>query len=210
MATASDDYNRANSADLGTTWDTQTGTSAMRVNTNAARNIGTGTMSAETWNANTFGNDQFAQGTAANELETQAGLGSEYGIGPAVRMSTADQSKYAAIISADAARDLQLLKFDGTGVITVLGTYTAGTPALGDVIRIEAQGTTIRVLQNGVERISVTDSTLTSGRVGLCGRQSVNQPALDDWSGGDLGVFSIPAPLLGSLFVGPHRGGIPG
>lgn len=191
MATVSDNFDRANSADLGTDFTPQTGAAAMRVNTNEAKNIGTGLMSAEYYSSLTFGNDQEASGVVGAELESQTGIGSEYGIGPAIRMATGDQSKYAVIMSSDAAREFQLLKFDTAGVITVLGTYTAGTPATGDIGLVRAIGTTISGHLNGIERISVTDATLASGRIGLCGRQSINACGLASWSGGDVALTTL-------------------
>lgn len=183
---ASDDFNRGDNADLGANWNVQTGASAMRIATNAARPIGTGLHSAEYWNGGTPGNNQYAQGVLANALETQAGDDPDFGMGPAIRMTTGDTRKYGAIGSGDAAREVELVEWDNAGGMTILGTYTGGTPALGDVLRLEGNGTTIRVLVDGVERISVTDATLSSGEVGICGRLSIDQPALDDWDGGTL------------------------
>lgn len=186
MASVSDDFNRANNADAGANWTTQTGSSAMRINANQLMNIGTGTFSAEYWNANTFGDDQEASGVVGTELETSTGA-SDLGIGPAIRMSITDETKYVVIMSADTAREFQLLEFDAAGGITVLGTYTAGTMAPGDEGLTRGIGTTISGRLNGTERISVTDATLTTGRIGACGRQDSNACGLTSWAGGDTG-----------------------
>ena len=54
------------------------------------------------------------------------------------------------------------------GSATFLGTIV-GIPAphVGDIIRLEMNGSTISLLHNGVVKISVTDATLASGRTGL-------------------------------------------
>lgn len=53
---------------------------------------------------------------------------------------------------------------NGSG--TSLGSYSQ-TLSSGDVLRGEADGSTIRLLVNGTERISVTDATYSSGYAGL-------------------------------------------
>lgn len=92
-------------------------------------------------------------------------------MGPCVRMSTGvDISWFGAEIDYDLGT-VHLYKFVG-GVQTALGTpYTTGwVTGSTHKIRLQAQGTTIKVYTDGVERISVTDSSLsTNTRVGLHG-----------------------------------------
>ena len=101
-----------------------------------------------------------------------------------VRLSTsATPNGYCLYVQGTNA---QLARMD-SGSFTDLGS--AGTIADGDTFRIEAQGTTIRGLINGVQFASVTDSTHTTGRVGIGGygfRSSV-----------DSGISSFSADAIG-------------
>lgn len=82
------------------------------------------------------------------------------------------------------------------GTFTSIGSYTAA-PVNGDVARIQCVGTTIKAFINGIERISVTDATVTTGLyTGVRSTQSStarydNFTAADAGSSGsaDLGAF---------------------
>jgi len=83
----------------------------------------------------------------------------------------------------------QLFKATG-GVSTSIGSLTESAPSLPYTIRIEAQGSTIRLLSNSVQKISVTDATLTAGRrLGVSMRYTVagdTAQRVDNFIGGDL------------------------
>ncbi len=70
------------------------------------------------------------------------------------------------------------------GIFAILGSQNDSTPAAGSVVQLEMTGTTIRVLLDGVAKISVTNSSHSSaGRVGLrvTGTTSVSE-TVDDFS----------------------------
>jgi hypothetical protein len=63
---------------------------------------------------------------------------------------------------------IQLERWTGGTTSAVLGTHLH-TPDVGDSIELECQGTTLRVLLNGVQVVSATDATYADGLVGLAG-----------------------------------------
>lgn len=69
---------------------------------------------------------------------------------------------------------------------TDLGSSINNVLSPGDVVRIEAQGTTIRVRVNSAEVLSRTDSAHASGRSGFRGITDAGYTELDDWETGDL------------------------
>ena len=54
--------------------------------------------------------------------------------------------------------------------------------AAGTQLQVAAVGSTISFLQNGVQRISVTDSTFTGGAPGI---MAFGNSTADNWSGGE-------------------------
>jgi hypothetical protein len=83
------------------------------------------------------------------------------------------------------------------GSFTAIAFITTTDFVLGDVIRIEAEGSTIRYKKNGVEQTGspVTNTAIASGRWGIFMYQ-IN-PRLNNWQGGDFTVF---APTQQAIF----------
>src|SRR5690349_17082280 len=71
------------------------------------------------------------------------------------------------------------------GSFTSIGSYAAAAVA-GDVAKIQAVGSTIKGFVNGVQRVSVTDTAVTTGTsVGLRA-ESTNLLRFDDFTGADV------------------------
>ncbi len=164
-------------------WTQVTGAGNLGVNTNAFYPSGT-TEEACYWNADTPSDNQYAQCALTNR-----GGGNQAHVGPAARCSTSANSYYGVYSDADC----QFFK-------QVAGTWTQfggnlTNPAINSVLRIEANGTTIRVLDDGVQIGSTTDSAIASGRLGLCGYSTAATTTCrgDTWEGGNLGA-SAPFP----------------
>jgi hypothetical protein len=92
------------------------------------------------------------------------------------------------------------------GSFTVIGTYTAAA-APGDVAKVQAVGSTIKGFVNGVERISVTNTAVTTGTSVGIRSDSAGAIRYDDFSAADvtagatLGIASsteTAQPLTGS------------
>jgi len=184
MAVYTDDFNRGDSADLGSPWvERETNAAAIQVNNNRLVTVGTA------WGAvfydNAFTADHYSKIVWKARTNNPV-------TGPAVRVSGAASTAltfYAAVYNRFDGR-VELRKYvaeNVTGAGTTLGTFTV-TLVDTDVVYIEAVGTTIRVLINDVERISVTDSDIASGQGGFVnvdnGFGGTND--WDDWEAGDI------------------------
>jgi hypothetical protein len=85
------------------------------------------------------------------------------------RLSTSSPASYAAVYDLPNAR-WALYKVDSSGGSTLIGTPSGQTLTAGATynLALDMNGTTIRLLVDGVQRISVVDSTITSvGRGGV-------------------------------------------
>lgn len=78
------------------------------------------------------------------------------------------------------------------------GTYTAALVD-GDVCRVEAEGTTVRLYVNGTLRITETAATAyaTNSNVGILVRERpAADPVIDDWESGELSTTQTLTPSL--------------
>jgi hypothetical protein len=71
------------------------------------------------------------------------------------------------------------------GAFTSIGTYTAAAVA-GDVAKVQAVGTAIKGFVNGVQRVSVTSSTVTTGTSVGIRSDSAGALRYDDFTGADV------------------------
>lgn len=137
------------------------------------------------WNADTFADDQYSQVRIVS-------MGAAQYVGVAVRCSAASFSCYGVIVNAGY---LEFYKWVNASYSS-LGFTSSVTFAPNDILRMEANGTTVRVLQNGTERISITDSALTSGQPGLSALNYNQDSRMDDWQGGNLAVAAVTSVML--------------
>jgi fibronectin type III domain protein len=182
---ASDNFNRPDGP-LGPNWSGSAGgTSTIPV----IRSNRAGTDSAFTSNrtarysAITFASDQYSQIYLPGPLHLIAMA--------AVRMQTSADSYYAGGFDNN--------NFQGVNRCRIV-KYTNGVPALltvdvnctitvGDTIKLEVQGNTLRLYQNGVLKLTTTDpgSPYTSGSPGFTFTFNQNNASVvDDWAGGNL------------------------
>ena len=104
-------------------------------------------------------------------------------IGVGVRMNLSGYG-YFFMVSHE---DMVLMKYDSP-YSTNLGSSSSFVEA-GDVIKLEAIGTSIKAYVNSQEVFSVTDSDLSSGMSGLSGWAGYRYPPFitaDNWEAGDL------------------------
>jgi hypothetical protein len=108
------------------------------------------------WDADTFADDQYAQVTYTQNYG--------YYAGPVVR-AAATRGYWARV---ESSTSITLYRIDNSSSFNLLQTIGSLTIANGDVIRIEAEGTTIRVYQNGTQRgTDEVDATYSSGSAGI-------------------------------------------
>ncbi len=134
------------------------------------------------WNANTFNNDQYC--------EFKYVQASTYGADfmPLVRLTNdANGNSYGFYMwsGGPTAR----IRKHVNGVVTEITTYGLGI-ALNSVYSIEAEGTTIRALVDGVVKFTATDSSVASGTVGMVGPNSNSgaPKGFDNFVAGNLGA----------------------
>lgn len=161
----------SHTADTGETWTKHTslGSGTADIRNNQVRGSATPALFWSSWTPPAA--DYYVEITL-DVLDT----GSPDTPGASGRIDTAANTHYHARYSRISA-GAQLFKFVA-GTATQLGSTFSYTPADGDTIRLDMAGTTIRLLINGVERISVTDSAITAtGKAGL--RWGNNQGVAD-------------------------------
>ena len=173
-----DDFTGSDGA-LGANWVGAGGTgSGCERSSNQARASATGTLNINCRASGTFANDQFAEVIVVNiEAITNDGVGA----GPLVRGSDAGSfTGYWVLFSGNW---LTLQKRVGGTNTTLLDQAATVTP--GDLMRLEAEGTALRVYINGGLQASTTDSDLASGRPGIAARvnapEVLNDTLMDDW-----------------------------
>jgi hypothetical protein len=165
----SDDFNRANGA-IGASWTQDSGTWTI------ASNVA-GKASAAGFDQARYASDL---GSADHycEIELRTNNGG-IAAGPAVRMSAT--GSYALYIFSP---DIYIVKI-ASGSPTTLN-QTAQSIAIGQVLRLEAQGTTLRGYVDGVLKLTATDSTYTTQlRCGMF-QYGNSGGTIDNWRAGDL------------------------
>lgn len=149
-----DNFNRSDSPSLGGSWVTADGFAAPGIEGNAACAFADTTDSAAYWNAATP-DDQWCEGVLGT---------SNYVCGPAVRITSgAGKNCYFTQRVDD---EIHLAAFDDD-IYIALDIFTPASINPGDIVRLEAEGTTIRVYYNSVLELSLTSSIHTTGFAGF-------------------------------------------
>lgn len=203
---ATDDFNRVDSATLGGDWtEVENASDAFAIVSNqlrirrsdAALSVKRGWMG--------FGDavdDQYSQLTLVSEL-----LASRTSAGPGIRMSgttasfTGYVSEWNLGISGWTIRKYVSEDINTGGTSIAENDFTTKAP--GDVMKIEATGTTIKLYRNSVEIISVTDSAIASGRPGAWTRDTSGIEYYDDWDDweGTSGAVLESGDVIGEKFL---------
>lgn len=143
----------ANANPIGGVWTTITGFAALQRVSNALD--GSTGDSAAYVSSVTPANDHYASVTMDAAALTTDG-------GPIVRAATGAKTHYLL----DIAGTTQIYKVSA-GVYTGLGSTFAYTKIAGDVWQLRAVGTTMSAWLNGVQKLSVVDAVIASGRFGV-------------------------------------------
>jgi hypothetical protein len=196
MANATDDFNRANNADLGTNWTVFTGVAPWSIVGNAVAPA-LASNCAEYWEPTGFTTNQYSQATIT---AISGNPGGDVGVGLLVRCAVGATTTYLCAVQTGTT---VLGKVVAT-TYTQIATTTATGFAVSDLVRLEVEGTTLRCKKNGGTVLTQTDSSIsTETRVGICYKPTLTDADLDDWEGGDLvaagglSVGSIGEPVVG-------------
>ena len=172
--TATDNFNRADGG-LGAGW-TAISDGAMSIASQQV--IGTvGQTTGEIRTGETYASDQFSQISV-----TSTALSGGQWIAAAVRMQNSGQNAYAGLYYWNFGSPELMLFVRTGGAWTQLGSaFSSGVLAAGTQLSLQAVGSTISFLQNGVARITVTDKSLTGGAPGI---MAYGNATADNWAGG--------------------------
>jgi hypothetical protein len=192
VASFSDDFNRADSTNLGAGWVEVSGDWSI-VSQQLSPGAAGGTIILRAAGA-MDSNDNYAQVTIAATAAVSQGV-----------WCRGNSNISQGYLWRNNGTSWDLFQVVG-GSFTAIGTYTAAA-APGDVAKVQAVGSTIKGYVNGVQRVSVTDTGVTTGTsVGIRG-ESTNSLRYDDFSAADitagapLGIARITEtaqPLTGS------------
>lgn len=168
----SDDFDRADNADLGADWTTLL--NSCRVAGNGATGTSVSTAALETWSANSWNADHTSEITVNNGF-LEVGAICRAATGPDCYIAHCHWSVGRRIYRMD----------DGSW--TQLSDY-AGTVSAGDTVKLEVSGTSISFTHNGSSAgTAATDSTYSSGAAGIycSGSNFVNTstPEASAWAG---------------------------
>jgi hypothetical protein len=156
-----DDFNRANASGagaLGANWTDVTDGFNIASNQAASRTAGNDNNDAYTGAGWTGGNDQYAEVTV---------IAASGQVGPTTRNDTVNENFYLASCEGSLGSSItHNLISSNNGTFSTIASFT-GTINANDVVRCEAQGTTIRFLVNGVQKASTTNSAWTTNKPGI-------------------------------------------
>jgi hypothetical protein len=172
------DFTAANGTAL-TTYDSnfQNNSGALAINTNSVHPNSAFNEIGVRWNGDSFNADQYSQATLAAKPASNS-----FFIGVGCRHAAAGTASYYLYYTANT--ETWFGKLVG-GTFTAFGAVMGGR-SVGEVLRIEAEGTTIRAKINGAQQRAQTDSALASGAAGLTGYEQSTTLRLDDWEAGNV------------------------
>ncbi|MFF4489433.1 hypothetical protein ACFY0F_23540 [Streptomyces sp. NPDC001544] len=171
MASFSDDFNRANSTDLGSGWVEVSGDWSI-VSQQLSPGAAGGTIILRAAGAMAT-SDHYAQVTIAATAAVSQGV-----------WCRGNSNISQGYLWRNNGTSWDLFSVVG-GSFSVIGTYTAPA-APGDVAKVQAVGTTIKGFVNGVQRVSVTDTNVASGTSVGIRSESSGSIKYDDFSAADI------------------------
>ncbi len=178
---ASDNFQRANGG-LGPNW-TPITDGGMAIASQAATGTIPNGVSGDMWTADSFTSDQYA----ATQL-TGAQLTGAQWIGAAVRVQAGGQSAYVGIYYWNNGTPVLELFLRCNGEWTELGGAALGGPLPGGTqLELTAVGDSLSFTVNGIQRIGVSEDTLTGGTPGIMASGAAKAAS---WTGGNAG-FAI-------------------
>ena len=177
---ASDDFNRADGG-LGPDW-AAVSDAGMAISSQVVTG-GSGGVSGDIRTAESYASDQYSK----VEVTSTQLTGGQW-VGPAVRLQNGGQDGYLGIYFWNSGSPYLALYKRSAGNWVQLGGYSSGPLAAGTQLVLVAAGSKISFLEDGVQRISVTDSSFTGGAPGI---MAYGRADADNWSGGTAASYSV-------------------
>lgn len=171
MTSFSDDFNRADSSNLGANWVEVSGDWSIVSNQLSPGSAG-GTILLRAATAMAT-NNNYAQATIAATTAASHGV-----------WCRGNSNLTSGYLWRNDGTSWDLFSVVG-GSFTNIGTF-AGAAAPGDVAKVQADGSTIKGFVNGVERVSVTDANVTTGTSVGIRSESSGSIRFDDFTGADV------------------------
>lgn len=190
---ASDDFSRADSTDLGASWDAgYTGATNLQIVSNKVRNTVITTQEAdETYNAITLPANTWTQIDLATWSATAV---VKYGWVIARAAGPATVTWYQATVARNDGAFTSAIEKKVAGAGTTLSSENATTWATSDVLRLEVVDSNLRLYRNNGLLLSSTDSAISSaGRAGLgnyIASSGVSEIEFDNFLCGGFGPLS--------------------
>lgn len=171
---ANDEFNRANSTNLGANWSEDVGD--MAINNNRLSIVDAGSHFMR-WTADIFDADQWSQ----CEIFDQ-GAGTFHG-GVIVRMSGTTGANFYFLRGINSTNAILVMKrVDGSN--TIIDEQTV-TQIEGDVLRLEVSGSNLSGFINDVVATSGNDTALPTGSAGVLGLGGAVSE-FDNWKAGNI------------------------
>lgn len=186
---ASDNFNRADSNDLGANWDDgyAVGYSRFEIVSNTAGSEfdSEGDICIETYNNVALPNDQYAEAVIKQwGQETIGGMLVRAGAPGTLNTYFIMNSSFTGgTVNTDEITKVV------SDVWTTLSDDLVSTWAVNDVMKGAVLGTDLYLFKNGVQVLTASDSAHASGRAGLIGLYFSNAnflPRFDDWAAGEV------------------------
>lgn len=171
MTTFTDDFNRADSTNLGANWVEVSGDWSI-VSNQLSPGAAGGTIILRAAGA-MAGNDHYAQVTMAATTAASHGV-----------WCRGNSNISSGYLFRNDGSSWNLFSVVG-GSFTVIGTYAVAAVA-GDVAKVQAVGSTITAYVNGVQRASVTDTNVPTGTSVGIRAESVNALRFDNFAAADV------------------------
>jgi hypothetical protein len=150
-----------------------------------------GSLAGDIRTGETYAGDQFSQ---VEVTATQ--LSGGQWVGPAVRVQNGGQDMYLGIYFWNGGSpELRLYERSAGTWMQLGGSYGCGPLAAGTELKLVAVGSTISFWQDGVERMAVSDSSLTGGAPGI---MTYGAATADNWSSGGDAPASTADPSGGA------------
>jgi len=186
---ASDTFTRADSADLGSSWDTIEAT-ALRIVSNMVQNASGGQTGTEAWNTDLGSVDHYSQ---CDITLTASGFSSS---GPTVRFSTTNGGTFYFARLCPSCGDVAIGKRVGFSISEFASggsVPTSGFPVTR-TLKLAVNGSGLEAFLNGTSTLTTTDTAITtSQRGGIRIGGTTAHCKVDNWEGNTLSAPPVTA-----------------